>query len=140
MTNYSTTHHDGLDRVLEGADVLVHSVGPTRGMRILPMVVLTGMVAAVLAVAERAIGSITEGGFAFEWLAMWVLSVAAVLLLAKSALKLARWILRSEHGIVARWKRAEAEREFMALAQYDRRILDDLRAAQARAESMMTVR
>jgi len=139
MTNYSTPHHDGLERVLEGADVLVHAVGPTRGMRVLPMVVLTGMVAAVLALAERAIASITAGGFAFEWIAMWVLSVASVLLLAKSALKLARWLIRSEHGLVARWKRAQAEREFMALAQYDRRILDDLRAAQARAESQLTV-
>jgi len=56
MTTYSTTH-DGLERVLEGADVLRHSVGPVKGMRIAPTIVLTGMVTAV--VAQTAIATYT---------------------------------------------------------------------------------
>ena len=52
MSSYSTTH-DGLERVLEGTRVLTHAVGPTRSLRTVPLIVLTGIVTAVVAVASR---------------------------------------------------------------------------------------
>lgn len=133
MTTYSTTH-DGLERVLEGADVLRHSVGPVKGMRIAPTIVLTGMVAAVVALADRWFGEMFSDGFTHEWIALWVLSVAAALLLAKSAFALTAWMVRSEHGLVARWRRAADERRFRDLLASDHRVMDEYRIARSRAE------
>ena len=42
---------------------------------------------------------------------------------------------RSEHGFVARWKRAEELRRILSIAQYDPRILEDYEAAKRRAEA-----
>ncbi len=134
MTTYSTTH-DGLERVLEGAEALRESVGPARGMRIGPTVVLTGMVAAVVVVADRLFGEAFGNGFTTEWIALWALSAGAALLLAKAAFRLAGWLARSEDGFVARWKRVEEVRRIMSIAQYDPRILEDFEAAKRRAES-----
>ena len=129
MTTYSTTH-DGLERVLEGADVLRHSVGPAKGMRIGPTIVLTGMVAAVVVLADRMFGD----GFAREWIALWALSVVAALLLAKAAFALTAWLVRSEHGLVARWRRAADERRFRELAAMDHRVMEEFRIAKSVAE------
>jgi len=133
MTTYSTTH-DGLERVLEGADVLRHSVGPAKGMRIAPTIVLTGMVAAVVVLADRMFGEMFGDGFAREWIALWALSVVAALLLAKAAFALTAWLVRSEHGLVARWRRAADERRFRELAAMDHRVMEEFRIAKSVAE------
>jgi hypothetical protein len=104
-------------------------------MRIGPTVVLTGMVAAVVVVADRLFGEAFGNGFTTEWIALWALSAGAALLLAKAAFRLAGWLARSEDGFVARWKRVEEVRRIMSIAQYDPRILEDFEAAKRRAES-----
>ena len=129
--------HDGLERILNATDSLVHGVGPVRGMKLLPVTLLTGMVAAVLAIAERVFATLTAESFAFEWLAFWALSVVAVMLLAKTAFGLSHWLVRSEHGLVARWKRSRAAEEVMRVASSDFRMMADLRVARAHAEALL---
>lgn len=133
MTTYSTTH-DGLERVLEGTDVLVHSVGPARGMRLAPTLVLTGVVTAVLAIAVRVFDDLLTDGFTREWLALWLLATATVYVFGKMAVSVGNWLTREEHGLVARWKAAEADRAFYEVAERDPRVMADLRAAALRAE------
>jgi hypothetical protein len=77
MSSYSTTH-DGLERVLEGTRVLTHAVGPTRSLRTVPLIVLTGIVTAVVAVASRQFADAMPDGFTGEWLATWGLEAHPV--------------------------------------------------------------
>ncbi|MBK8768752.1 MAG: hypothetical protein IPM01_31315 [Burkholderiaceae bacterium] len=94
MSSYSTTH-DGLERVLEGTRVLTHAVGPTRSLRTVPLIVLTGIVTAVVAVASRQFADAMAGRLPGEWLATRALSAlprwVRVTFLARSP---TRWCMR----------------------------------------------
>lgn len=133
MTNYSTTHQ-GLERVLNGTDTLVHAVGPAKGMRLAPTLVLTGIVSAVLAVAVRVFDDLLTQGFTQEWLALWLLASITVFVFGRVAFLLGDRLANSERGLIKRWKAAQAEREMMRLAAADPRVMADIRAAIDRSQ------
>ncbi|MBP8306442.1 MAG: hypothetical protein KAY46_04210 [Burkholderiaceae bacterium] len=133
MSSYSTTH-EGLERVLEGTRALSHSVGPTRSLRAVPLIVLTGIVTAVVALTSRQFADAMPDGFTGEWLATWAVGAFAALVFARTSARIAYAIVHAAHRFSGRLAQSHAEREFLAAARRDPRMISDLRAAQSRAE------
>ena len=133
MTSYSTTH-EGLERIVEGAHTVSELVGPARGMKLLPTVLLIGIVAAVVVVADRVYGDLISQGFTGEWLALWALASAAALVFAKSAFALSGALLRTARRIGKAWKASEENHRLHAEMARDPRLKADYVAAQMRAE------
>lgn len=133
MSSYSTTH-DGLERVLEGTRVLTHAVGPTRSLRTVPLIVLTGIVTAVVAVASRQFADAMPDGFTGEWLATWALGAFAALVFARTSARIAYSLVHAAHRFSGRLAQSHAEQAFLEAARHDPRMIADLRAAQSRAE------
>jgi hypothetical protein len=126
--------HEGLDRLIEGAQVLRRQVGPARGIRALPVIVLTGMITAVLAVLDRVYDLLSIDGVASEWMALWMFAVVGAMLLGKVALAISRVLARAGRRVGAYWRRVREEEVLLELIAADARMGTDLRAARDRAE------
>ena len=133
MSTLSTTH-EGLERMLEGTRALSESVGPTRSLRAMPLVILTGIVSAVVALAARQFGDLVDDGFTGEWLALWAVGAVAAVVFARTAARIAGWLVTSGRGLRANIAQSRAEQAFLSAAQHDFRLQADLRAALNRAE------
>ncbi len=133
MSTFSTTH-EGLERVLEGTRTLSQAVGPTRSLRAVPLVVLTGIVAAVVVLASRLFGDQIPDGFTPEWLALWALGAFAAVLFARVSAKIGHRLIHATQGWAGQIRRSQEEAALMAVARQDPRVLADLRAAQSRGE------
>lgn len=133
MTTYSPTH-EGLERVLEGSRVLSDAVGPTRSLRTLPLVLLTGIVTAVVAAIAHRLDDWFIEGSTREWLALWALGALVSVVFARTAVRLGGAILVGAHRLSLRAARRRAEIEFQAAVDSDPRLLTELRAAKDRAE------
>ncbi len=134
MTTFSTTH-EGLERVLEGSRVLSDAVGPTRSLRTLPLVLLTGIVTAVVAAVAHRLDDWFVDGSTREWLALWALGALVALVFARTAARLGGAILAAGHRLSARAARRRIDREFLAALESDPRLLSDWRAARDRAQA-----
>ncbi len=133
MSTLSTTH-EGLERMLEGTRALSESVGPTRSLRAMPLVILTGIVTAIVALASRQFGDLIGDGFTGEWLALWAVGAVAAMVFARTAARMAGWLVASGRGLRAQMAQSRAEQAFLTAAQHDYRLQADLRAALSRSE------
>jgi hypothetical protein len=134
MSSFSTTHV-GLERVLEGSRVLTEAVGPTRSLRAIPVIVLTGIVTAVVAVVSRQFADAMPDDFTGEWLATWALGALAALVFARTSARIAAGLVQAARRFSAALAQSHAEHQFIEAARQDPRMLADLRAALSRAEA-----
>ena len=110
MSTLSTTH-EGLERMLEGTRALSESVGPTRSLRAMPLVILTGIVTAVVELAARLFGNLVDDGFTGEWLALWAVGAVAAVVFARTAARIAGWLVASGRGLRAHIAQSRAEEQ-----------------------------
>ena len=133
MTTYSTTH-EGLERIVDGAQAVSRIVGPARGMRLLPTFVLTGFVAGTVAVITHKFGDLFGDGVTAEWLSLWVLASLAILLFAKTAMSLSTWLVKLSKRTVAYLQQMEEAAYLESELRRDPRLRADFIAAKLRAE------
>lgn len=132
MTTYSQTH-EGLTRMIEGSEILRQQIGPVRGMRALPVVVLTGMVTAVLAVLDRVFDLLSFHGVTAEWMALWMIAFVAAMACGKLAFATARGVRRAARSAGALWRRMREEDVMHDLIAADPRMATELRVARDHA-------
>ena len=133
MTTYSTTH-EGLERMVDGAQAVSRIVGPARGMRLLPTFLLTGFVAGAVAVVTHRFGDLFGDGLTAEWFSLWVLASLAILVFAKTAMSLSVWLAKFWKRTVVHWEQMQATAHLESELRRDPRLRADFVAAQLRAE------
>jgi hypothetical protein len=125
--------HGGLERVIE-------RTGATRGVlasifsgQHVPTYVLGLTVMAVVTLTERALDAV-DTGFASEWVALSVVALATFGLLANAVTSGTRAAQAWFGQYVARARNRRADEALWATAQNDRRVMNDILAAQGYAE------
>ncbi len=125
-----STHHDGIDRVVDGVDTLRRSIGEISVARFLPAAMLTGAVTAILVGASHLLSDLFDEGAVTEWLLMWGIALVAVWILAGQV----HAASASLRGVFSRMLDARRDEAYYDLALRDPRVLADLRAARMNAE------
>lgn len=141
------TEHPGLVRVADVAQALgevSHDLSANArhvadreifSARGLGAALWTAVVAAIVLIANQAMDAWTDSHLMAGWMVLWLIVFAASALLASPMRRLAR----SLHGHYKAWREAAAERaaerEMMRLAEYDPRVMADIRAAMSRQEA-----
>lgn len=135
MSTYST-HHEGIERVMSGLDVVRHSLRAISVTRFLPAALLTGAVTAILVGASHLLADLFDEGAITEWLLMWGIALLAVWLLAGQVRAASAALLRMGGRIADRWRRDAMDAQAAELARHDPRVAADLQAARLHAERL----
>jgi len=125
------TEHPGVARI-EGVVAGIKSLRANYGG--LARVLLAGMAAALLLLAERLMNDWAESHGLVAWLVLWAVAFAALALLGPTARSLANRLGTALDGWARRRARRQAEERLWALAQKDPRVMAELQAARTRAE------
>lgn len=127
------TEHPGvirLEAAAQGARQLGRSLSQGQGLAAL---LLSAIVAAMLATAYQVMDSVAEGQLLVIWTAAWLVTFAALALLASAARAGLRRIKAGLDAWSVERARARAEQRLWAIARTDARVMADLRAAMARS-------
>ncbi len=104
------------------------------GARGLAALLLAAVLSAVLVVADRIVVLMADGGLLVGWIVLWGVAFIALGLMGDSARSVAtRGIALWQRG-ARRRALAKADAQFMAYAQFDPRVMHELRAAQMRGK------
>lgn len=135
MSTSSIPHHGGLDRVIERAAATQSMFASIFSARQLPTYVLGLTIMAVVTLTERALDAV-DTGFALEWAALSVVALVTFGLFAKAVLRgttaAQSWLAKA----AAAAKKSRADDAIWATAKRDPRVMNDLLAAQGRADAM----
>ena len=129
-----STHHDGIDRIVDGVDTVRHELHAISLARFLPATILTGAVTAILVGASHLLSELFEEGAVTEWLLMWGIALVAVWVLAGQVHALSAALLGGVRKGLARWAESRRDARYLEFAMEDPRVLADLRAARLHAE------
>ena len=128
--------HGGLERVIERAEATGNVFSSIFSAKQLPTYVLGVTIMAVVTLTERALDAV-DTGFALEWAALSVVALVSFGLLANGIVRGTRaaqtWL--ADYARHARQTRADVV--LWATAQRDPRVMNDLLAAQGRADAML---
>lgn len=105
-----------------------------RSARGLAAMLLAGMVAALVVVADRVINTWADEHLFLAWVVLWALVFAALALLAGVARELAQRLLRSLDGWSRTLAQARAEARLWDMARTDPRLMSELVAARQRQQ------
>ena len=130
-----STQHPGVARAESAFDAVRQLGHGVAGSRSLATLLLSAMAAAVMVVAYQVMDNVAEGHLMVIWIGMWAAAFAVLALLAGAASNLAT---RIKAGLDA-WSRSmaqsRADQRLWAMAQSDPRVMGDLQAAMARADT-----
>lgn len=130
-----STQHLGVARAESAFDAVRQLGHGAAGSRSLATLLLSAMAAAVMVVAYQVMDNVAEGHLMVIWIGMWAAAFAVLALLAGAASSLAT---RIKAGLDA-WSRSmaqsRADQRLWAMAQSDPRVMGDLQAAMARADT-----
>ncbi len=136
MATHFPTSHDGLDRFIDGASAAKSIFSDIFSAQRLPTYVLGVTIMAVVTMTERALDA-AETGFALEWAVLTVVALVSFGLLARVVIRGTRatqsWF--ADYANHARQTRADVK--LWATARRDPRVMNDILAAQDRADSMI---
>lgn len=136
MATQTSTHaptHGGVERVIERAHATQGVFSNAFAAKQLPTIVLGLTIMAVVTLTERAMDAV-DTGFAFEWVVLSVVALASFGLLSNAVVRGTRsaqsWLSQYAQQVEA--KRADAK--LWDTAQSDPRVMNDILAAQGRAQ------
>lgn len=136
MATHFHTSHDGQNRFLDGASAAKRVFSDIFSAKRLPTFVLGVTIMAVVTMTQRALEP-AETGFAVEWAVLTVVALATFGLLARVIVRGTRatqsWF--ADYANHARQTRADVK--LWATARRDPRVMNDILAAQGRADSMI---
>ena len=124
--------HPGVSRIesaIEGAMALRKRWSPARATLAL---LLCAVIAAVLVVGYQVMDSVAEGHLLVLWIAMWLISFAALALLSGTVNRLIEMTRSGLDGWAQRQARDRADQRLWRMAQTDSRVMADLQAAFSR--------
>ncbi len=136
MSTQTSTHvpkHGGLERVIERAEATQSVISNIFSAKQVPTIVLGVAIMAVVTLTERAIDAI-DTGFALEWAALSVVALATFGLLSNAVVRGTQSV---QSWFTQRTQRAKATRadvQLWATAKSDPRVMNDILAAQGRAQ------
>lgn len=127
--------HPGVDRAEQVFDYVREQRRGLGGARGLAVALLAGIVAALVAVADKFVAYWTDGSLLAAWLVLWLVAFAAIALFAGATRSLAARALAGwrqvRHGAAA----ARADAQMLEVARRDPRLMQELQAVLSRAES-----
>jgi hypothetical protein len=130
--NFSATH-TGADRLENAASFIKTRSARIDGSRTLAAMLVAALVAALLVVANQVIETITDGHLFAAWIGLWALGFAAMALLMDPVFAMVR---RWGHTFT-QWRMAQRlatqDEKLWELAQFDSRVMADIRVAASRA-------
>ena len=136
MATHFPTSHDGLDRVIDGAAAAKSIFSDIFSAKRLPTYVLGITIMAVVTMTERALDA-AQTGFALEWAILTVVALTTFGLLARVIVRTTRsaqsWF--ADYAKHARQTRSDVK--LWATARRDPRVMNDILAAQGRAEGLV---
>lgn len=139
MSTQTSTHiptHGGLERVIERAEAAQSVLSSIFSAKQLPTYVLGLTIMAVVTLTERAMDSV-DSSFAMEWAALTVVALVTFGLFAKFITRSTRatqaWF--ADYAKVARQTRADVT--LWETAKRDPRVMNDILAAQGRAQALV---
>ena len=135
MATYSIPHHGGLDRVIERAAATQSMFASIFSAKQLPTYVLGLTIMAVVTLTERALDAV-DTGFALEWAALSVVALVTFGLFAKAVLRGTKAAQSWLAIAAAAAKKSRADAAIWATATRDPRVMNDILAAQGRADAM----
>lgn len=121
---------------LSGAGVQpgISRPGPSAAApKVLATMLLAAIVTALLVAADSLVETFADGHLLVGWLLLWAVAFAALALFADSARNGARRLHDALGELVRREAQRAADRNYLACAQHDPRIMAELMAAAARA-------
>ena len=135
MATSHIPHHGGLDRVIERAAATQSMFASIFSTRQLPTYVLGLTIMAVVTLTERALDAV-DTGFALEWAALSVAALVTFGLLANSVVRGTKAVQSWFANAAADARKSRADAAIWATAKRDPRVMNDLLAAQGRADAM----
>jgi hypothetical protein len=127
--------HPGLARAAAFADrirAVRRGLGKAGGLAAL---LLAAIVSSVVVVAERLMSTWEDGGMLAAWAILWFVAFAAIAFFAGSVRSFAVRTVASVADASRRRDAARADKEFLAYAQFDPRILRELQAISTHQEA-----
>jgi hypothetical protein len=128
--------HPGVTRaeaVYERIRSLRHSFDGSRGLAAL---LLAAIVSSLLVVADKLVSNLNDGGLLAAWLVMWGVAFAGLAFFAGTARRLAARVTLGWRAYSRRRDAARADEHFMAYAQHDVRVMNEIHAAATRHEAV----
>ncbi len=136
MATHFPSSHDGLDRVIDGVSAAQSIFSDIFSAKRLPTYVLGLTIMAVVTITERALDAM-QTGFAFEWAVLSFVALATFGLLARMVVRgtsaTQSWM--ADYAKHARQTRSDVT--LWATARRDPRVMNDILAAQGRADWMI---
>ncbi|MEO7253905.1 MAG: hypothetical protein ABIZ64_06645 [Casimicrobium sp.] len=136
MATHFPTSHDGMDRFINGASAAKSIFSEMFAAKRLPTYVLAVTIMAVVTMTERALDA-AQTGFAVEWAVLTIVALTTFGLLARLIFRGTRamqhWF--AEHSKHAQQTRSDGK--MWATACRDPRVMNDILAAQGRADWMI---
>lgn len=118
--------HPGVDR----AEAVIDRVRAARrgfdGARGLSALLLAAIVSSMLVVADKLVSTTDEGGLLMAWVVLWGVAFFGLALFAGTARSLAVRVVAAGRAGAARRAAARADEKFLAYAQQDPRILNEI--------------
>lgn len=134
MSTYATTH-DGLERVISGVDSLKVALSRSSGDGAVQLFAFAGLLTAAAAALTAWWVSPIEGGIAYEWIGIWTLAVLAVLGMVRLVGAAIAWIPGMASNAARAYWASVADERLRAVAQWDYRIADEIRAIRSRDQN-----
>ena len=128
--------HPGVARAEAVIDQLRGARRRFDGARGLAALLLGAVLVAVLIVADRLVVHMADGALLLGWVVLWGLAFVAMALLADTARALALRTLALWQRGARRRELARADARFMACAQLDSRVMQELQLALTRQEDV----
>lgn len=138
MYRYSFVHvdhpddHPGIVRAQRFIDAIWDLAARFKGARGASALVLAGVVAALMVVANQVVESWTDGHLLAAWVAMWLVAFAAIGLFAQPVAQTVRRVRAALLGWAARRQQARQDRQLWNAALGDARLMAEISHAMAR--------
>ncbi|HET7837657.1 MAG TPA: hypothetical protein VFL43_17705 [Variovorax sp.] len=118
--------HPGIVRAEAAFDQVRAARRGFDGARGLAALLLAAIVSSLLVVADRLVSITQEGGLMMAWLVLWAVAFVGLAFFAGTARSLAVRAIAAARNMAKRRAAARADERFLAYAQQDPRILNEL--------------
>lgn len=136
MATHFHTSHDGLERVIDGASAAKSVISDIFSPKRLPTYVVGGTIMAVVTMAERALDG-AETGFALEWGILSFVALTTFGLLARVIVRATRFTQSWFADYAKHARQTRSDVKLWATARRDPRVMNDILAAQGRADRLI---
>lgn len=125
--------HQGLIRLNHIVDTLSYAVTRLRGARGFATLVLAGVVAGLIVVADQVVSTWAEGELFAAWVALWAVMFAAVALFSDVVRGWGNTLSAAYEAWATRRSDAARDADMLEAARFDPRLMAELEAALQRA-------